>query len=158
MSEQFAEYQMKVVGTNIDPRSLLSTDYFNHFNSVIMLFNMLPDMPELLDEIDAWTYIDYCQHFRESGLDFAQLAIDAYVHVPPSMKEKFERKSREIGNFVEISRIGLRALLKNGEIERFADMARRASADMQAMVDEGGAIVHGHEEGLDQSSINKLFD
>ena len=157
MTDRYEEYRLKVQGTNIDPRSLLSTDYFNHFNTVIMLLGMLPEMPELLDEIDQWKFITYCQHFQESGLDFAPLAIEAYEHVPAKKREKFERKCEEISNFVEMSRLGLRRLLETQDMDRFAELARRTSRDMQSMVDDGGAIVHGHEEALDQSSIDNLF-
>lgn len=157
MTDTFAEYQKRVEGTNIDTRSLLSTDYFNHFNSVIMLLGMLPEMPELLDEIDAWTFVSYVEHFKASGLDFAPLAIEAYPHAPAKLREKFERKAEEISNFVEISRLGLRRLLETGDTDRFADLARRTSRDMQAMVDAGGAIVHGHDDTLDQSSVDAMF-
>jgi len=158
MTEAFQEYQLKVAGTNIDPRSLLSTDYFNHFSTVIMLLGMLAEAPELLDEIDQWTYISYCDHFRDSGLDFAPLAIAAYAHVPPAVLQKFERKMEEIRTFIEISRLGLRQVLVSGETGRFAEMAKRIARDMQAMVDEGGAIVHGSDDAMDQDAVNKLFD
>jgi hypothetical protein len=157
MSGTFADYQKKVEGTNIDSRSLLSTDYFNHFSSVIMLLGMLPEMPELLDEIDAWTFISYTDHFKESGLDFAPLAIEAYEFVPPKLRAKFERKVEEISDFVDISRLALRRLLDMGDTDRFAEYARRTSRDMQMMVDDGGAIVHGHDDTLDQSSVDELF-
>ena len=32
MSDKFEEYRKKVAGTNIDARSLLSTDYFTQHN------------------------------------------------------------------------------------------------------------------------------
>jgi hypothetical protein len=151
------QYRRKVAGTNIDPRSLLSNDYFNHFNSVIMLLGMLPEMPELLEEIDAWKLISYAEHFEQSGLDFAPLAIEAYAHVPKNLREKFERKAEELGALVETSRLDLRRLLAAGDKDRFAETARRVAREMQEMVDAGGAIVHGHDDTLDQSSIDKMF-
>ena len=78
MSDKLEEYREKVIGTNIDQKSLLSTDYFNTFNSVAMLFDMLPDVPELLEEVEQWQFYDYVDHFKASGLDFAPLAIEAY--------------------------------------------------------------------------------
>lgn len=158
MTDKFLEYQKKVAGTNIDTRSLLSTDYFNHFNTVIMLLGMLPEMPELLDEIDQWKFISYCQHFKDSGLDFAPLAIEAYDHVPEALRTKFERKCEQISHFVETTRHGLRHVLEKSEMEQFAHMARNASMDMQAMVDEGGAIVHGHDASSDQAAVDALFN
>jgi hypothetical protein len=157
MSDQFQAYAVRVAGTNIDPRSLLSTDYFNHFNTVIMLFGMLPEAPELLDEIDAWEFLDYIEHFRASGLDFGPLAIEAYDHVPANLRTQFERKIEEIRVFVEVSRLGLRRLFDKKERHRFNDMALRVSREMQHMVDDGGAIVHGHDASSDQTAIDRMF-
>ncbi len=122
-----------------------------------MLFGMLPEAPDLLDEIDAWQFISYIDHFKTSGLDFAQLAIDAYAHVPEKLLKRFEQKAQEMKTFVEMSRLGLRQLLETNDKDRFADMAIRISRDLQTMVDDGGAIVHGFEAALDQSEIDKLF-
>lgn len=157
MSSDLEKFREKIAGTNIDPRSMLSTDYFNHFNTVVMLLGMLPNSPELLDEIDAWEFVTYVEHFKASGLDFAPLAIEVYTHVPAQLREQFERKAEEIRIFVEISRLGLRRLFEKGEKEKFDDMCMRVSREMQLMVDAGGAIVHGHDNSLDQTGINKLF-
>lgn len=157
MSDKLEEYRAKVAGTNIDPRSLLSTDYFNHISTVIMLFSMLPDMPEMLEEIEAWHHISYVEHFTISGLDFAPLAIEAYAFVPPSLLEKFERKVESMRCFVEVTRTELRALLNTGDKDHFAHRAIKASRDLQALVDEGGAIVHGHDGAMDQSAIDAMF-
>lgn len=148
----------RIEGTNIDPRSLLSTDYFNHFNTVIMLFGMLPDAADLLDEIDAWQYIDYVKHFQESGLDFAPLAIEAYAAAAPKTRQAFDKKIDEIRTFIEMSRLGMRQLLENGETDRFKHMAIRVSRHLQQLVDDGGAIVHGSEATMDQGAVNALFD
>lgn len=148
----------RIEGTNIDARSMLSTDYFNHFNTVIMLFGMLPDDAGLLDEIDAWSYIDYIQHFKESGLDFASLAIEAYAAATPKTRQAFDKKIEEIRTFVEMSRLGMRQLMARGETDRFKDMAMRVSRDLQRMVDDGSAIVHGSETAMDQDAVNALFD
>ena len=44
-------WQQRVAGTVINPSTLLATDYLNHFNEVIMTVDMVPDMPELFDEV-----------------------------------------------------------------------------------------------------------
>ena len=157
MTDKFTEYAQKVAGTNIDPRSLMSTDYFNHFSTVIMLLSMLPDSPDLLEEIDAWEFLDYVGHFKASGLDFAPLAIEAYPYAPENLRKQFESKVQEMKMFVEVSRLGLRQLLTQNHPEKFKDMAIRISRELQNMVDAGGAIVHGHDASLDQSAIDKLF-
>jgi len=153
----FEHYRERVTGTNIDPRSLLSTDYFNAFNTVIMLFGMLPEAPELLDEIDEWKFLTYTEHFKESGLDFAPLAIEAYGFVPTNLKAQFEVKIEIMRMFAEESRVKLRKFLNDGNMGMFGEMAVQTSRELQKMADAGAAIVHGHDATLDQGAIDKLF-
>src|SRR5467141_888260 len=87
----YDEYRARVAGTTIDGGTLLSTDYFNTFNEVIMLLGMLPEMPEMIEEIDAWRFRSYAEHFSDSHLPFAALAIEAYAHVPPAIGDRFEQ-------------------------------------------------------------------
>jgi hypothetical protein len=154
MTEDFKE---RLVGTNIDPNSLLSTDYFNHFNEVIMLFSMMADAPELLDEVDKWNYITYREHFKQSGLGFADLAIEAYETAPFQVRERFEKIATEMSMLVVETRVRLRQYLEQGDMARFADMAMLNSMQLQGMVDDGASVVHGRSASMDQSAIDAMF-
>ena len=46
----FTEWQQKVEGTNISSTTLLATDYLNHFNEIVMLLEMVPDMPDMIED------------------------------------------------------------------------------------------------------------
>ena len=46
-------WAQRLQGTNINVNTLLATDYLNHFNEVIMLIEMLPDMPDMLEDVLA---------------------------------------------------------------------------------------------------------
>lgn len=151
------DYKERVAGTNIDPRSLLSTDYFNHFNEVIMLFGMLPDMPEMLDEIDSWSFQSYCDHFEASSLDFAPLAIELYPLAPESLRAPLEKLTEQMQHLIIETRVALRHAYETNETSKFLELATLGSMQLQSMVDAGGAIVHGHDASLDQDSVNKLF-
>lgn len=151
------EIRNRLIGTNIDPRSFLSTDYFNHFNEVIMLFTMLPDMPEMLDEIDKWQYKTYHEHFRESSLGFAPLAMEVYEYSPPDLRERFDRLVLQMKELVEESRVLLRRALEEGDRQRFNELAMQCSMQLQGMIDDGGAIVHGYGASADQEKIDKMF-
>ena len=146
-----------IAGTNIDPRSFLSTDYFNHFNEVVMLFGMLPSMPEMLDDIDLWSFQSYCEHFAASSLTFAPLAIELYPHVPEASRTNFERLCEQIHMMIVETRTLLRQTLEEGDMNKFAEIATMGSMQLQGMIDMGGAIVHGYAGSLDQESVNKLF-
>lgn len=153
----FEEYQERVQGTTIDSSTLLSTDYFNLFNEVIMLLGMLPDMPDMLEDVEAWRFKTYQEHFAESGLAFAPLAIEAYPHAPDSVREKFEINTDIMRNKVEDTRVELRDLLNQGAMDAFGDKAVLASMELQLLVDTGSSIVHGQGAVLDQGAIDDLF-
>jgi len=122
-----------------------------------MLFGMLPDMPELLDEVDKWRFMTYVEHFETSGLDFAPLAIEIYPFAPAPLRARFENLAGRIRLYIENARHALHKIYAAGEIKKFAEAALVASMDLQKMVDEGSAIVHGHDSALDQQAIDKLF-
>lgn len=157
MTDALEKYKDRIAGTNIDPRSLLCTDYFNHFNEVIMMLNMLPDIPEVLDDIDKWDFRTYREHFNESNLGFAPLAIECFEDAPVNLRERLEKLTVQMSMLVVETRVRLRQLLEAKDMDRFAEMARLHSMQLQGMVDDGGAIIHGYDASLDQSGIDKLF-
>lgn len=150
-------YQERVAGTNIDPRSLLSTDYFNHFNEVVMMLGMVGDMPEILEDIDKWDYKTYREHFMESGLSFAPLAIECFDAAPPELRERFEKIATQMSMLIVETRIKLRQVLESDEMDKFRDMAQLHSMELQGMIDDGAAVVHGYSASMDQSKIDALF-
>jgi hypothetical protein len=118
---------------------------------------MLPDMPEMLDDIDKWNYKTYREHFECSGLHWGPLAIECYDLAPPDLRDRFDKLTTEICMLIVETRIRLRQILENGEVDKFAEMARLHSMQLQGMIDDGGAIVHGYKAAMDQSSIDALF-
>jgi hypothetical protein len=153
----YEQYRSRVAGTTIDGTTLLSTDYFNTFNEVIMLLGMLPEMPEMIEEIDAWRFRTYEEHFADSHLPFAALAIEAYAHVPPAIRDRFEQTIAQMRDTVDEARGILGALAGQGELDRFKLSAIGYSMRLQGLVDTGSAIMHGADQISDQSAIDALF-
>lgn len=153
----YEEYRARLQGTTIDPNTFLSTDYFNLFNEVIMLFGMLPDMPDMLEEIDLWTFRTYCEHFQASGLAFADLAIEVYPMAPQDLRTRLEALVDEMRVNIEATRAEFHQLLANHHEELLAEKAINCSLTLQRMVDEGSAIVHGSVGSLDQAAIDSMF-
>lgn len=155
VTDTLDDIRQKVAGTNIDQRSLLSTDYFNTFNSVVMVLDMLAEAPELLEEIEQWTFCDYVGHFRGSGLDFADLAIEAYAHAPVELRTAFERKIGSMRIILEDCAKTLRRLYDIGDMEAFATFARAVCELFHGLIAEGNAIVHGGS--MSQTDIDAMF-
>lgn len=68
------DWRQKVSGTLINSETLLATDYLNHFNEVVMLVEMVPDMPDMLPDCQSWKLKSYPEHFVASGLEYGGLA------------------------------------------------------------------------------------
>jgi predicted Zn-dependent protease with MMP-like domain len=95
----YAAVKDRAFGTNLDPVTLLATDYLNHFNEIVMLLEMVPDMPEILQDAQEWQPKTYTAHFETSTIADKDLAIEAYPHVPSEFKVPFEETVQLIDIF-----------------------------------------------------------
>src|SRR6202161_3102166 len=75
---------------NINPRTGLATDYLNHFNEAIMLLEMIPDMPECVEEFLGWQPRSYREHFAASNFRARELAIEAYDTANSDIRTEFD--------------------------------------------------------------------
>lgn len=158
-------HQDLVAGTNIDPVTLLSTDYLNHPNEAAMLFGLVADMPDLFDELKAWAPKSYARHFEESGLPWADLAVECYFAAPAAVRADFDERCAAVDAAVaeEVGR--LEAL--RGDPAAFAHAAAAAAQRVTDLIAVASASTHrdapeGGEEkasrAVDQAAIDALFD
>ncbi len=97
---EFLAIQQRVKGSNIDETTLLATDYLNHFNEIVMLLEMVPDMPDMFEVVKAWQPKSYKDHFKDSTIADKDLAIEAYDHVPGIYREPFEQTIEQINSMI----------------------------------------------------------
>lgn len=154
----FEEYRAKVAGTNISEQTLLATDYLNHFNEIVMLLDMLPDMPEMIEECKAWQPKSYAEHFADSTFSDRQLAIDAYARVPSRYRKPFEETISQINTLIlgSIARLDADIAAGVGDevLRHTCQMLSRAA---QALMDCASAIIHGSDRAMDQGEIDGLI-
>lgn len=147
----------RLADTPIHPRSLLATDYLNHFNEPAMLLDILADCPESIEDLAAWKPLSYADHFRASGLSYSELAIEAYRLAPAPFRVGFELVVAEMNALVTGAiRRAAEAIETNNAaaFETIKDDARR----LQALVAEAGGIVQGEpSRRVDQSAIDALM-
>lgn len=153
----YARYAALTQETTIDSGTLLSTDYFNSVNEVVMLLGMVPDMPEILDEVYAWQFRTYREHFETSGLQMAPLAIEAYSHSPEPVRQRFEDVTEELRVAIEEAKHELHAAAAAGKTEMVKELALIHSMRLQDLINTGSAVVHGVMNSLDQSAVDDLF-
>ncbi|MBT4486689.1 MAG: hypothetical protein HOK30_25190 [Rhodospirillaceae bacterium] len=156
-SDPIASLKARITDTNIDGNTFLATDYLNHFNEIVMLLEMIPDMPDILEEAKEWQPKSYAEHFNDSGLSDSALTIEAYENAPVEFREPFEETVERMNKVVFKNIENIEAALESTRPEELAATAATASRLLQRLIDVAAAIIHGNTPNLDQSEIDELL-
>ena len=147
-----------VKGKNINEETLLATDYLNHFNEIVMLLDMVPTMPECLDDAKAWAPKTYQAHFQDSVFADKDLAILAYENPPPRFREPFDDTVAKMNALVAEGLSAIEQAISTGEQGRTELAVTEVSRGLQSHIDRCSAIINGKTAKLDQSGVDALFD
>ncbi len=144
-------------GTNINEETFLATDYLNHFNEIIMLIELVPSMPECLDEVRAWQPKSYEAHFQDSCFADKELAVLAYQNAPARFKEPFDKTIAHMDRLVEDGLARLTAAVEAGDPGPIEVEANALVRGLQRLGEVAGGIIHGDECTLDQADIDNIL-
>ena len=147
-----------VRGKNINETSLLATDYLNHFNEVIMLIEMVPGMPECLEDCKEWQPKSYAQHFQDSCFADKELAILAYENSPHRYRDPFDSAVATMDTLVAQGLKKIGAAIESGNQELLADTAASTAHTLREFVDVTSAIINGDEMTVDQNKIDEIIN
>lgn len=154
---EYLKYQKLVAGKNINPQTLLATDYLNHFNEIHMLLDMIADMPDCLEDILEWKAISYQKHFEHSVFQDKDLAIEAYKHSPEKYKVPFEQCVDEMDRLL-LSTIADAALATKAEdYETVRHLVSAYSPKMETLIERCSAIINSKETTTQQDVIDDYF-
>jgi len=156
--EKARALSLRAENSNVNPKSLLATDYLNHVNEIVMLFDLVPDAPECLDDCRAWEPKSYQDHFRQSSIADRDLAIEAYDVAPPAFKQPFDQLVSEMNRLVALSIDRLGTALENGDEGMIRLIAETASRNLQDLIGQASAVIHGSDHVVDQSQIDALME
>ncbi|MGH6885984.1 MAG: hypothetical protein ACREGK_07910 [Geminicoccales bacterium] len=146
-----------VRGKNIHGTTLLATDYLNHFNEIILLLELIPDMPEMIEEARSWRPRTYVKHFRGSGLADKELAIFAYENAPAQFRKPFDAAVAAIHELASLALARIESALEKGDLDRIAATIAEDSQRRRQLVDVAGAIIHGDHKAMDQAGIDAIL-
>ena len=147
---------LELAAANINPKTGLATDYLNVFNEAVMLFGLLAEMPDMLEELKNWEHLTYEEHFARSGFQAKELAVLAYHHADPAIKGPFDRLSAEMGNLLHDAITHVEGAIKRGE--DIGDFVAESSFGLRSAIMMLDSMVHGGDMGGAQDDIDALFD
>ncbi|WP_417463584.1 hypothetical protein [Kordiimonas sp.] len=168
-----AAIQPRLASANINPDTFLATDYLNHFNEIVMLLEMVPDMPELAEDAAEWAPKSYNQHFMDSGFQAKELAVQAYNLAPMEIRSVFEKICAELDQLIQSTLAGMAAVnvAERGFTPKAQELIRMRVEAIQALLMKLNQVIHGkledavevveehpEESAQTQEDIDKLFD
>lgn len=150
-------YRKLVSSTNINPCSLLATDYLNHFNEVVMILEMVADMPDMIDEALAWEPKSYTGHFEDSTFADRELAIWSYENAPLNFIESFEALVSE-GDALILSHVReISELIGNVGEDELRNRVGVACREINLHLEKISAVINGSIASLGQEEIDQIM-
>src|SRR3954451_23980972 len=128
---------------NINPRTGLATDYLNHFNEAIMLLELIPDMPECVEDFLAWRPLSYREHFMASNFKARDLAIEAYDSADAMIRAEFENITSAMTSILMAVST---AMSKSRQDKPRSILAAQATGWVKPLVMLAGGIINGGSE------------
>ena len=144
-------------GKNINETTLLATDYLNHFNEIIMVLELVPDMPECLEEAREWAPKSYQEHFRDSAFTDKDLAILAYENAPEAYKVPFDKTVEKMDQLVEQGLEKIASCVTSGDENALRFAVETLSQELRDLIDGASAIIHGHKQAADQDDVDQIM-
>jgi len=90
------EVAQALMAINVNLSTGFATNYLNHYVEILLLLEMLPSMPEAIDDISLWKPMDYAEHVRQSGLSNSELVLEAFAHSDPKRKDFLRDVTHEV--------------------------------------------------------------
>ena len=147
----------------VNPASGLANDFLNVYNEILMLIELLPTMPELVDDIAAWRPASYRAYFMQSPLPGSREALAVYGRLEPAFRNLFEAN---VERLAECSVGAVDAIARavacgaHDCSEQIAEVCAASAAHMRGLLHATELLInHGHlVEGRDPQAIaNELF-
>ncbi len=161
-------YRAHSPGTNVNPETLLTTDYLNHFSEMVMMLELMQSAPEeFFIYLMAWEPKSYEEHFRTSGFPEKDLAIAAYRHAPENVRSAFDAVIRELEQQAVQALRDIRRLAEEGRPNALAQHCEEVAPALRNLIDKAARLVNSgvteshsldDQKGEDQTARQKDID
>jgi hypothetical protein len=129
---------------NINPTTGLCTDYLNHFNEAIMVLEMLPGMPDCMDDFLAWRPRSYSEHFAASRFKNREAVIAAYQAANPAVRHALDALADSMNAVLTATR---EAIEMNNTTAAAGVLAQCAVAWLKPLLARAGIVINGSATG-----------
>lgn len=141
----------ELVHANVNPNTLLATDYLNLFNEYIMLAGLVAEGSFSLDDLGDWMPVSYEHHFEMCGFAGAQTVVLAYKSMDDAARDEFDAAADLL--------VSLIVAHQTAPDPKGLDLtAIEAQRDLVATLISGTAPGTSYHADSKQAEIDALFD
>lgn len=156
-AERFIVWRGRVAGLNINSKTLLATDYANHFNEIVMLIEMLPDMPDMIEDCREWSPKSYQQHFVDVNFPDHEIVVEAYENIPTIYRTRFERTVGQMDTLVLTGLDEIQKAIDSGDQEFLQRRCQAVHSALQKLMVVMNGLIHGNGTTMAQGEIDDLI-
>jgi hypothetical protein len=143
-------------------RPQLSTDYLNRYGEALMLIEMVPVDGSVVEDLRAWQFVGYREHFAESPLRCAPSALLAYDQLVSSRRMAFEKLCRAMARLIHTATAVLTERPGSVEVTMVVDVASEALRKLIARATQfinanGDVDIAALDGGALQAQIDALL-
>ena len=144
-------------GKNVNETSFLATDYMTQFGEVIMLLELLPDMPECFDQLAGWKPKGYGEHFHDSGFQDAELIIRAYDNAPENFRAPFDRTIAQMDRITLQAIAKIETILAKDELDELRSEVEIATRWLTQLSQLASGIINAEHTTANQDMIDQIM-
>jgi hypothetical protein len=139
----------RLAAANINPKTGLATDYLNHFNEAIMMLELVPTMPDCIEDLMQWRVVSYREHFLATHQKHRDLVLAAYEMAEPGAKSGLDACTDTMDAILTAARDALQLHLSPGVA---GALAQEAAAQLKPLVARAGAVINGLTPASDETA------
>jgi hypothetical protein len=151
----------RLAEANINLTTGLATDYLNHFNEAIMLLELIPVMPECVEDLMSWRVMSYAEHFLSTHQKHRDVVLAAYETADPESRRELDKLTASMDEILTATRDALRLHFSS---EVAGGVAKEAAAQLKPLVARAGAVINGLKisgdvplTGVAQAAVDALL-
>lgn len=141
--------------SGVHPRTGLSSDYLNHFNEIVMLLELLPEMPDCLAEARGWSPKTYEEHFHDSGLAIAGDVLSAYDAVADAPRNAFDRTVKQLHALLVPGIAEVTRLASRNDRDGMLKLTGQLRGSAQQKLERLNIIIQGGSGSGGRSGVNE---
>lgn len=140
----------------------LSTDYLNRYGEALMLIEMAPMDPSVVDDLRSWKPVSYHDHFSHSALRCADGALAAFASLSRTQAGAFESLCGAMNRLIETVVIVLGEMGTQSDAMMVIEVAtlafRNLLARATAFINSGGDTATAEYDGGElQNVVDQLM-